>query len=202
MEPGKSNIPKEVRTRYEKLKHSINHYRRMYHVYDREEIPESARDSLMKELMGIETQYPHIIAPDSPTQRVAGTPLPGFKKVRHKVAQWSFNDAFTEEDMRAFDARVKRALRSKFGDVLPTYTAELKIDGLKVVLEYDKGMLQTAATRGDGAVGEDVTQNVRTIESVPLSLTRTVDVIAEGEVWMSAAQLEVINKEREQNGEE
>lgn len=195
-------IPKELQVRYDKLKASINQYRRAYHVYDREEIPESARDSLMKELAGIETEYPEIIASDSPTQRIAGTPLPGFTKVRHKVAQWSFNDAFSEEDIRAFDARVKRALRPKYGDVSPTYTAELKIDGLKVVLEYEQGVLKTAATRGDGTVGEDVTQNVRTIESVPLSLTRPVDVIAEGEVWMSAKQLEKINKERAKQGEE
>ncbi len=198
----KKGIPQDVLVRYEKLKSSINQYRREYHVYDREVIPESARDSLMKELMGIEEQFPGIISPDSPTQRVAGTPLPGFQKVRHKVAQWSFNDAFTEEDIRAFDARVKRALRPSFGDVEPTYTVELKIDGLKVVLEYERGMLKTAATRGDGSVGEDVTQNVRTIESIPLSLTRTIDVIAEGEVWMSAAQLEHINAERAKTGEE
>jgi hypothetical protein len=93
-------IPKQVRERYEKLKNSINEYRRAYHVYDTELIPESARDTLMKELAGIEEQYPSIIAPDSPTQRVAGTPLPGFKKVTHKVTQWSFNDAFSEEDIQ------------------------------------------------------------------------------------------------------
>lgn len=198
----KKGIPNDALTRYEKLKSSINHYRREYHVYDREEIPESARDSLMNELMGIEEQYPAIVAPDSPTQRIAGIPLPGFTKVRHKVAQWSFNDAFTEADIRAFDARVRRALRPKFGDVVPTYTVELKIDGLKVVLEYEQGVLKTAATRGDGSVGEDVTQNVRTIESVPLSLTRAVNVIAEGEVWMSATHLEKINKERAKAGQE
>ncbi len=195
-------IPKETRERYHKLKDSINKYRYAYHVYDREEIPESARDSLMRELMAIEAEHPSIIAPDSPTQRIAGKPLSGFTKVRHKVAQWSFNDAFTEDDIRAFDTRVKRALKPKFGDVQPTYTVELKIDGLKVVLEYEQGILKTAATRGDGVVGEDVTHNVRTIESIPLSLTRPIDVIAEGEVWMSAKQLEKINKERAKNGEE
>ncbi len=195
-------IPKATRDRYLKLKDSINKYRHAYHVYDREDVPESARESLLQELMGIEAQYPDIIAPDSPTQRVAGKPLAKFAKVPHKVAQWSFNDAFTEEDIRAFDARVKRALKPKFGDIQPTYTVELKIDGLKVVLEYENGLLKTAATRGDGVVGEDVTHNVRTIESVPLSLTRAVNVIAEGEVWMSAAMLDKINKERAKNGEE
>src|ERR1044071_5496340 len=101
-------IPKDVRERYEKLKKSINRYRYLYHVRDIEEISQEALDSLKRELTDIETQYPQIIAPDSPSQRVAGTPLPQFKKVRHKVAQWSFNDAFSPEEMREFDARVTR----------------------------------------------------------------------------------------------
>ncbi|MBV9159302.1 MAG: NAD-dependent DNA ligase LigA [Candidatus Kaiserbacteria bacterium] len=194
-------IPKDIEERYTSLKDTINHYRRLYHVYDREEIPEAARDSLMRELAAIETEYPSIIAPDSPTQRVAGTALPQFSKVKHKVAQWSFNDAFTPEEMREFDARIKKLLKPKFGDVQPSYSTELKIDGLKIVFEYEKGLLKTAATRGDGEVGEDVTQNVRTIESVPLALSRPIDVIVEGEVWMSAKNLEKINKERAKKGE-
>ncbi len=184
------SAPKEIRERYTKLKDSINHYRRQYHVFDKEEIPESARDTLMKELAELERQHPELITSDSPTQRVAGTPLPQFKKVRHKVAQWSFNDAFSEQDMKDFDARVKRMSGAKN----LTYTCELKIDGLKVVLEYEKGILKTAATRGDGTVGEDVTHNVRTIESVPLSLTRPIDVIVEGEIWMSEKQLAALNE--------
>lgn len=193
-------IPDDVRARYEKLKSSINRYRRLYHVYDKEEIPESARDSLMHELAEIEKEYPTIIAPDSPTQRVSGTPLPQFKKVRHKVPQWSFNDAFSPDDVREFDKRVKRFLRGAFGDVQPTYDCELKIDGLKIVFEYEKGMLKTAATRGDGVVGEDVTHNIRTIESVPLSLSRPIDLIVEGEVWMSAKGLEELNRLQEKAG--
>ncbi len=195
-------IPKDIRERYDKLKETINRYRRAYHVYDREEIPESARDTLMRELVALESEYPPLIAPDSPTQRVAGAPLSGFKKVAHKVSQWSFNDAFSETDIRAFDARVRKQLRTSFGDVVPEYAVELKIDGLKVVLEYVQGLLQTAATRGDGSVGEDVTHNVRTIESVPLSLSRPIDVIVEGEIWMSAKHLERINKQRAKDGEE
>jgi len=196
-----SGVPKQIQERYIKLKDTINHHRRLYHVYDRAEISDAARDSLTHELQEIEKQYPEIIAPDSPTQRVMGKPLPQFKKITHKVPQWSFNDAFTEEDMRDFDARVRRFLKSEFGDACPTYTSELKIDGLKIVFEYQKGMLVTAATRGDGEVGEDVTQNIRTIESVPLSLTRPVDIIVEGEVWMSTSNLERLNKERAKNGE-
>ena len=193
-------IPKEVQERYRKLKNAVNRYRRAYHVYDKEEISPEALDSLKHELSELEAAHPSLIAPDSPSQRVAGQPLPGFKKVRHKVAQWSFNDAFSPEDIRAFDERVKRFLRSSHSEVAHTYVCELKIDGLKVILEYRKGVLVTAATRGDGAVGEDVTQNIKTIESVPLALERPVDIIVEGEVWMSSKNLEALNKAQAKAG--
>src|SRR5665213_3242457 len=173
------SIPNGVRERYEKLRSSVEAYRTAYHVYDREEIPESARDSLMHELSELEVQYPGLVTPDSPTQRVAGAPLPKFKKVRHTIEQWSFADAFTEEDIRDFDIRVHKLLGTKKP---VAYTCELKIDGLKIVFTYERGILQTAATRGDGLVGEDVTHNIRTIESVPLSLTRPISIIVEGEV--------------------
>src|ERR1700733_11493229 len=143
-------VPKTDKERYEKLKDSINRYRRLFHVYDKEEISEEARDSLMQELTVIEKKYPELVTPDSPSQRVAGAPLPQFKKIRHEVAQWSFNDAFSPEDLREFDARVKRFLNG----AQPTYACELKIDGLKIVFTYEKGSLKTAATRGDGVVGE------------------------------------------------
>lgn len=191
-------IPKDIRTRYEKLKSAINRYRTAYHVYDREEISQEALDTLKKELAELEREYPELVTPDSPTQRVAGGPLPQFKKVKHKVAQWSFNDAFSEDDIRDFDARVRRMLG---GGEKPTYTLELKIDGLKIVLTYEKGILITAATRGDGLVGEDVTHNVRTIESVPLVLERPIDAIVEGEVWMSERALKEANVLRKKAGE-
>ena len=190
-------IPGDVRARYEKLKELINHHRVQYHVYDREEISQAALDSLKHELSQIEASHPSLITPDSPSQRVAGAPLPQFKKVPHKVPQWSFHDAFTPDDMREFDARVQRFLDGE----VPTYLCELKIDGLKVVLEYEKGILKTAATRGDGTVGEDVTHNIRTIESVPLSLMRPVDIIVEGEVWMSERGLQKLNEVRAREGQ-
>ncbi|MBI4079920.1 NAD-dependent DNA ligase LigA [Candidatus Kaiserbacteria bacterium] len=193
-------IQKEVQQRYDKLKTTINRYRTLYHVYDKEEISQAALDSLKHELSEIEDKYPEIVAPDSPSQRVAGKPLPQFKKVRHKVSQWSFNDAFSEEEAREFDARVKRFLKPSLGAVHPSYVCELKIDGLKIVLDYEKGILKSAATRGDGVVGEDVTHNIKTIESVPLSLERPVDIVVEGEVWMSSKSLEKLNKEREKEG--
>lgn len=190
--------PRDVQERYEKLRQAIDQYRRMYHVYDKEEIPESARDSLMHELVQIEKEYPELISSESPSQRVAGKPLPEFKKVPHKVEQWSFNDAFSEEEVREFDARVRRMLKEEKNI---EYVCELKIDGLKVILEYQKGVLRTAATRGDGLVGEDVTHNIRTIQSVPLRLERPIDIIVEGEVWMSEKTLELVNRERAAQGE-
>ncbi len=132
---------------------------------------------------------------------MGGEPLPEFTKVTHKVTQWSFNDAFKEEDLRDFDTRVKKFIKSETGrEEAPTYACELKIDGLKVVLEYEKGLLVRAATRGDGVVGEDVTHNVRTIASVPLKLTKPVSMIVEGEVYMKKSNLERLNKEQEKAG--
>jgi DNA ligase (NAD+) len=192
----------ESRKRVDKLRETIDRHRYLYHVENREEISAEALDSLKYELAKIEEKYPDLVTPSSPTQRVAGAPLPEFKKVSHAVEQWSFNDAFTEEDIRAFDERVKRFLRKHYGySVFPTYTCELKIDGLKVILTYIRGVLQVAATRGDGKVGEDVTHNVRTIESIPLRLQKEVDVVVEGEVWLSEGELVRINKEREKENE-
>ena len=182
----------ESKERYEKLKKVLNYHRHLYYVLDTPEIPDSAYDELEEELRRLEQAYPELITVDSPTQRVGGEPQKEFKKVTHTVAQWSFNDAFTPDDMYAFDTRVKRVLGTD--DV--AYTCELKIDGLKVVLMYEEGVLKTAATRGDGVVGEDVTHNVRTINSVPLALPRPVEVVVEGEIWMSEQALQKTNKER------
>lgn len=189
---GAMTAPKDVRERVEKLREAINKYRYEYHVLDREGIPAEALDSLKYELSQLEGAHPELITPDSPTQRVAGKPLPEFNKIKHQVSQWSFNDAFTEADMQAFDERVRKVAPKA------TYVCELKIDGLKIVLTYEKGLLKTAATRGDGEVGEDVTMNVRTIESVPLSLPRPIDLVVEGEVWLGKSELVRINKGREQ----
>lgn len=198
--PQKKSIPKEVRERIVKLRETINHYRYLYHVLDTQEISEAALDSLKKELFDLEAQYPELITPDSPTQRVAGKPLDAFAKVTHKVSQWSFNDAFTEEDIQAFAERVQRFLYKENVHEAPTFSCELKIDGLKIVLEYESGMLVRAATRGDGAVGEDVTQNIRTIESVPLTLTEPIDCVVEGEVYLSKKEFDRVNEEQKKAG--
>lgn len=201
-----ADAPKNIIDRVKMLRSSIEKHRYNYHVLDKEDISAEALDSLKRELAEIESKYPSLISADSPTQRVAGEPLKQFEKVPHKVPQWSYNDAFTEEDMIEFDARVKRFIKESFGEIgtahvpNPTYVCELKIDGLKVVLEYEKGKLITAATRGDGRVGENVTFNVRTIESVPLVLEKPVSVIVEGEVWMSKKNFEKLNKEQEKLG--
>jgi DNA ligase (NAD+) len=185
--------------RIQKLRAAIEKHRYEYHVLDQETISAEALDSLKRELVDLETQYPELITPDSPSQRVAGKPLDAFKKVPHRVPQWSFNDAFTPDDIVDFDARVRKGLPA---GAAPTYLCELKIDGLKVVMTYEKGLLVTAATRGDGKVGEDVTENVKTIESVPLRLAREIDCIVEGEVWLAASELERINKGRVAAGEQ
>lgn len=191
------SAPKDVIERLALLKKAIEKHRYNYHVLDKQDISDEALDSLKRELVDIETEYPSLITPDSPSQRVAGAPLPEFKKVPHKVAQWSFNDAFSEDDVRNFDVRVKKMLGGK---IVPTYTCELKIDGMKIVFEYEKGVLKTAATRGNGSVGEDVTQNARTMESVPITLNKPVDIIVEGEAWMAKSDFEKLNKKQAKAG--
>jgi len=187
-------IPNTARERYEKLKKSLEHHRHLYYALEAPEISDSAYDELEQELLRLEEKFPELITPDSPSQRVGGA-IGAFTKVEHQVPQWSFNDTFTPDDMREFDTRMRRAL-----GFAPSYTCELKIDGLKIVLTYNKGVLKTAATRGDGAVGEDVTHNVRTIASIPLTLRRPIDVIVEGEVWMSEQALKKVNEAQEKAG--
>ncbi|MGB2580753.1 MAG: NAD-dependent DNA ligase LigA [Minisyncoccia bacterium] len=193
----------DATARLEKLRKTIEHHRYLYHVLNRSEISPEALDALKYELVLIESAYPDLITPDSPSQRVAGAPLKGFKKVKHTVPQWSFNDAFSPDEMRDFDTRVKRFLKDSFGQaIIPSYVCELKIDGLKVVLTYEDGLLVTAATRGDGTFGEDVTANVKMIESVPLSLHEKVSGVFEGEVWMGKSTLLRVNKEEIKAGRE
>jgi DNA ligase (NAD+) len=192
----------DIKNRIEKLKEAINKYRFEYHVLDNLTISEQALDSLKDELFKLEEKYPQFITPDSPTQRVAGKPLDKFSKIEHKIPQWSFNDAFNEDDIKDFDTRVKRFLEKLDIKEKPEYICEIKIDGLKVVLEYKKGLLFSGATRGDGLVGEDVTLNVKTIESIPLRLNEEIDCIVEGEVWLPKKEFERINKERVKNGED
>jgi DNA ligase (NAD+) len=148
----KKNIPQDVILRLSKLKETIDFHRYNYHVLDKETISAPALDSLKNELVKIESEYPELITPDSPSQRVGGKSLPEFKKVKHEVTQWSFNDAFSKEDMVEFENRIKRFIKSELGkDALPSYVCELKIDGLKIVLKYEKGIFVQGLTRWSGS---------------------------------------------------
>lgn len=156
----------EAKKRIEKLKKLINYHRYLYHVLNRQEISEEALDSLKHELWELEQEYPEFITPDSPTQRVAGKPLKGFKKVHHSPRMLSLEDVFEEKELYDWEERLKKIVPDKKWD----YYCELKMDGLSVSLIYKDGLLKQSSTRGDGLTGEDVTQNVKTIEAVPLSL--------------------------------
>ncbi len=196
------SIPVRITTRAKKLRETIAKYRTRYHKHDESPISPEALDSLKYELTTLEEAYPELITSDSPTQYVSGTVLPELTKVTHQVKQWSFNDVFNMEELRAFDARGRRALLKVYGyDIVPTYDCELKIDGLKVVLTYSRGKLVLAATRGDGIVGEDVTHNIRTISSIPEKLKQPIDIIVEGEVFMTRSGLSNLNSQREKKGE-
>lgn len=198
---AKKIIPAEARARAKKLQSAIAAYRKEYHENDTSSISPEALDSLKHELALLEAAYPELVTPDSPTQVVAGKARAGMKKVRHEVPQWSLDDAFTEDEVRAFTERVERMLAKSLGaEANPAYACELKIDGAHVILTYEKGQLVRAATRGDGEIGEDVTHTVSTISSVPKTLARPVDLIAEGEVYMSKKGFAALNKEQKKAG--
>lgn len=155
-----------AKTRIEKLRELINHHRYLYHVKDTAEISESALDSLKHELYALEEQFPELITSDSPTQRVAGEPLSGFKKVKHRRPMLSMEDVFQFQELQKWVEKIERAGKTRISN----WYCMTKIDGLAVSLIYENGLLKTGATRGDGKIGEDVTHNIRTIESIPLTL--------------------------------
>ncbi|MBP9761136.1 MAG: NAD-dependent DNA ligase LigA [Candidatus Magasanikbacteria bacterium] len=192
-----------MKKRIEQLRAQINDLRYRYHVVNDPEVTDAMYDGLMQELRLIEHAHPELVTPDSPTQRVAGAPLEQFTKIQHTVPQWSFDDAFGEEDIRKWEEKILKFLAKELG-TRPTdisYTVELKIDGLHMVLTYIKGILHTAATRGDGAVGEDVTANIKTIQTVPIRLPEPIDLIVEGEVWMDRNIFVAMNTDRAAKGE-
>ncbi len=160
----------EVKQRIEKLKKSINRHRYLYHVKDTQEISDAALDSLKKELFDLEQLHPEFITPDSPTQRVGGQPLKEFKKVPHVARMLSLNDAFSLKDMQDWLERISKFLTPQEKKTVDFY-CELKIDGLAIELEYEDGVFVRGSTRGDGSIGEDITQNLKTVESIPLSLS-------------------------------
>lgn len=194
--------PKEAKERAALLRKSIIAYRAAQHEKDESPISPEALDSLKHELTTLEREYPSLVTKYSPTQTIAGTVFPELSKVRHARIQWSLDDAFSPEEIASFEERAIRLLK-KAGVEKPdlAYACELKIDGLHIVLTYEHGKLTTAATRGDGVVGENVTHNVRTIKSLPQVLSRPIDLIVEGEVYLSRSGFLKLNASREKNGE-
>lgn len=197
-----ADAKQQARLRAQKLRATIAQMRYKYHVLNDPTVTDTVYSSLMDELRKLERAYPDIVTAVSPTQRVGGVVARSFKKIRHAVAQWSFDDAFTQEDIAAFDERVRKLIREKTGQpTAPTYVSELKIDGIHLVLTYRDGSLITAATRGDGTVGEDVTENARTIQSIPLQLSVSFSGVVEGEVWMPTRVFTSLNAQRTAAGE-
>jgi len=198
------SIPTRVHERVKALRAEIERHNTAYYVLDAPLIPDSEFDRLFAQLQALEAQYPDLATPDSPTLRVGGAPREDLPAVRHAVAMLSLNNALTEADVTAFDARVRELLaRAGQPAAAVRYACELKFDGLAVSLRYLGGVLSLAATRGDGSVGEDVTPNVRTIHSVPLRLEGTrADVIeVRGEVLMFKRDLERLNRAQREAGE-
>ncbi len=194
---------RELQIRAEKLRAQVDDLRYRYHVLNDPEVTDAMYEGLMDELRKIEAAHPDLITPDSPTQRVAGQPSEKFEKIKHTVTQWSFNDAFDTQDMEDWQERILKILEKELGNRPADleYVCELKIDGLHMVLTYEEGVLKTAATRGDGLVGENVTANIKTIWSVPITLEKKLSLVAEGEVWMDKKMLVKINEERKKQDE-
>ncbi|MDD5145539.1 MAG: NAD-dependent DNA ligase LigA [Candidatus Pacebacteria bacterium] len=213
----------EAKNRIEKLKAAINHYRYLYHVLDRQDISDAALDSLKKELFDLEKNFPEFITPDSPTQRVGGEALKEFKKVRHSQRMLSFNDAFSKKDMEDWKARFSRLLSKEDLEKIDYY-CEPKLDGLAIELLYENRIFKTGSTRGDGVIGEDITQNLKTIEAIPLKLrelddilkdlekeglkevsnsikkTNLKEVISRGEAIITKKNFEKVNEEQKKQG--
>jgi DNA ligase (NAD+) len=193
--------PASVRQRVARLRAEIDRHNHRYHVLDDPEITDAEFDRLMEELRGLESEHPALVVPESPTQRVGGAPVAAFAQVRHRVPMLSLENAFAREDVVAFDRRVRDRLES---EKEVAYACEPKLDGLAVSLTYSAGVLEIAATRGDGSVGEDVTHNIRTIQSVPLKLTgksHPERLEVRGEVFISISGFREMNRLAEEKGE-
>ncbi len=185
-----------IKDRAQKLKDTLNEYARLYYVYDNPAVSDYDYDMMMNELKKLENEYPELITPDSPTQRVGGEALNLFEKVTHTVQMGSLQDVFSLEEIREFDERVQKTISS------PEYVVEAKIDGLSVSLEYTDGIFTRGSTRGDGFVGEDVTQNLKTIGSIPLKLSQPVPFLeVRGEVYMPRKTFLELVEQQELNEE-
>ena len=187
----------ETEQRIAELRQLLHEYGHAYYVLDKPLVPDATYDELMQELIALEEANPSLIAPDSPTQRVGGAVLEGFKKVTHRYPMLSLSNAFGEEDLRDFDRKIRQAIGDQF-----SYVCELKIDGLAISLRYEEGRFVQGATRGDGSVGEDITANLRTIRAIPLRLKEPVTIEVRGEAYMPKKSFESLNAARAEKGEE
>lgn len=183
-----------IEKRIDELIKKLNQANYEYYALDNPSITDQEYDSMMDELIMLETNYPNLVRSDSPTLKVGGKVISEFEKVSHEVPMMSLADVFNIDEIRDFDARVKKIIKN------PSYVCELKIDGLSVSLKYEKGKLVRGATRGDGLTGEDITHNVRTIKNVPLSLPKDIDIEVRGEIYMPIKSFNDLNEERRKNG--
>ena len=184
-----------IEKRIDELIKILNQASYEYYQLDKPTITDQEYDDYMDELIRLETNNPNLVRSDSPTLKVGNEVISEFKKITHKTPMLSLGDVFNYDEVREFDERIKKTIDN------PSYVCELKIDGLSVSLIYEKGKLIRAVTRGDGAIGEDITHNVRTIKNVPLSLPQDIDIEVRGEIYMPKASFEKLNQEREKNGE-
>lgn len=173
----------------------LNRYATEYYTSDNPSVSDSEYDRLYRELVELEATYPDQVLADSPTHRVGGKVLDGFEKYSHQYPLYSLQDAFSREELEAFDARVRKELPQ------PTYICELKIDGLSISLTYEKGILVVGATRGDGSVGENITENLKRVKDIPLTLPEELDITVRGECYMPRASFDQVNQARQENGE-
>src|ERR671931_1576277 len=180
--------------RITELREQIHHHDYLYYAEARPEVSDAEYDALMRELRELEAAFPDLVTADSPTQRVAGQPVDAFRPVEHRAAMLSFDNATTPDDLREFEARLGRALPGARFE----YVCEPKIDGLGIALVYERGRFVRGATRGDGRVGEDITQNLRTVKSLPIvlrgPLAKTPELEVRGEVFMPRAEFEKLNR--------
>ena len=184
-----------VEQKVQQLREQLNRWSHEYYVQDRPTVTDHVYDETYHELVRLESEYPELITPDSPTQRVGGVVLDSFEKVTHQNPMLSLSNAFSKEDLQAFDDRIKK-LTNRTID----YVCELKIDGLSVALTYQEGQLVLGATRGDGVIGEDITHNIRTVKSVPLSLEQPWSIEVRGECYMPKKSFQQLNQSREEEG--
>jgi DNA ligase (NAD+) len=196
----------EAKKRIGKLSAEINKLRYEYHVLDKPDVTDEVYDSLTEELRLLEEKYPEFKLPDSPTQRIGGAPLDKFVKVKHQIRQWSFDDIFDYAGLQKWEEKIVKMAEKNFLTNASAekekieFCCEVKIDGLKIILTYRNGIFVQGATRGDGLIGEDVTENLKTLHSIPLKLSAPVDLVAVGECWMSKRELQKINAQRKMNG--